>query len=180
MSIAWDTQVPLYWSADAQLVSSARLAALGHQIEETLQAVTGLEDLRAPVVDDTSQAGQGMARLEFKLNLVLELLSELISQSQERPPPHQVKIGARQVYWTAGADNTPAVGDTGILDLYVHPLYVRPLRLPGQVSTIDATGDHARVTLELAELEPMAQDALERWIFVHHRRSVAQARPEKM
>ena len=180
MDIVWNTEVPLYSTADTHLASSARHATLCQQIEETLQAITGLEDMRTPVADDASQAGQGLARVEFKLNLVLELLSELISQSQERPLPRPVKIGARQVCWMGSADHPPVVGDAGILELYVHPLYVRPLRLPGRVSSIEATGDGVQVTMELVELEPMAQEALERWIFLHHRRSVAHARPGKM
>jgi hypothetical protein len=180
MGIAWDAQLPLSWAPDAQLDATARLTGFDLQIEDTLQAVNGLEDMRTPVADDAAPSGQGLARLEFKLNLVLELLSELISQSQERPPPHQVRVGARQVSWTAVADNAPAVGETGTLELYVHPLYVRPLRLPGRINSVDVKGDQVQVTMALFELEPVAQEALERWLFLHHRRSVAQIRPGKM
>lgn len=180
MGIAWDAQLPLFWSPDAQLDATAQRARFGPQIEDTLQAVSGLEDMRTPVADDASSSGEALARLEFKLNLVLDLLSTLINQSQERPPVHQVKIGARQVSWMTGADDAPAVGETGILELYVHPLYVRPLRLPGQINTVEARGKQLLVTLALFELEPAAQEALERWLFLHHRRAVAQIRPGKM
>lgn len=180
MGIAWETQLPLCWSPEPPPESVERPAETDLRIEETLQAVSGLEDMRATPVEEASTAGPALARIEFRLNLVLELLGELLSQTQNRPPAHRVQIGARRVTWKTRAEQVPVPGETGRLDLYLHPLYSRPLRLPGRIDAVDRSGDSHQVTLSLFELDLPAQEALERWIFMHHRRAVAQARPGKV
>lgn len=180
MGVAYDTQLALRWTTEPRPVTDARLAALSRQVESVLHAVTGLDDARAPVAEDPSQAGQALVRVEFKLNLLLELVSDLVSRSQQRPPLCEVSIGARQVRWIEKPGETPEVGATGTLDLYLHSLYPYPLKLPGRVTAVRPSGESVAVDMHISSLEPMAQEVLERWIFLHHRRAVAQARPEKM
>jgi hypothetical protein len=111
-----------------------------------------------------------IARLDFKLNLVLQLLAKLVLR--ERPPaPTIVQFNAHGASWTAiGA--APAVGSLGLLRIHLHGSLPQPLELPGTITQVEGSQVRARFD----ELPEAVGELIQRLAFLRHRREVADAR----
>ena len=112
-----------------------------------------------------------LLRIESKLDLVLELLSELLATATEPLPLHPVRLGAAGLEWRQ-AGTLPAAGDRVMIRLLPDPLLPRPLSLPGRVLKVD----DGRVLVRFEAIGETVADLLQRLVFRHHRRQVAQMR----
>jgi hypothetical protein len=63
----------------------------------------------------------------------------------------------------------PAAGESGSVVVYAHPALVKPLRLPARILRV-ADG---WIRADFVELTDGCQEALERQVFLRHRRAVA-------
>ena len=177
MGVVFETKLPVRWSSLRRVLTSMELAEINQRVEGVLHTVGCLDDQHMPLSEDVSPFGPELARLDFKLNLLLDLVSDLASRSLERPPLRRIKIGARSVVWEDSLENAPGVNSWGKLELWLHPFYPRALSLPARVTSVENEGESARITIELSGLGESAQEQLERWIFSHHRRAIAHERP---
>jgi hypothetical protein len=111
-------------------------------------------------------------RLEFKLDLVLAMVGQMLARQLELPPPVPVRLSAERLEWLA-ADG-PVPGEEIEVELYLLPEYPRPLYLRGVVeSSEEKTG---WIRLRFAGLSEPVRDWLERTIFRYHRRQIALSR----
>jgi hypothetical protein len=178
MGVVFETKLPVRWSSLHRVLTSMELAEVNQRVESVLHTVGNLDDQHMPLPEDVSPFGPELARLDFKLNLLLDLVGDLASRGLERPPLRWVQIGARSVVWEDSLENAPEeVNSWGKLELWLHPFYPRALSLPARVTSVENEGGSARITTELSGLGESAQEQLERWIFSHHRRAVAHERP---
>lgn len=164
--------LPLRWSAvDAQALQ-AQSASLQARAEQVLRQVIGLEEVMpAPLRDDDAPCQAELSAIQFRLDLLLDLVGQLLTQGQERPAPCQLALDALGVGWQAAESGPwPTPGDSGLLSLYLHPGFPNPLILAAQ-GTVPEPGELARVRWQALGDGP--QDLLERWIFLHHRRDIA-------
>jgi hypothetical protein len=180
MGVVFETSVPVRWYPLQKALKPMELNEISRRVESVLHTVTGLDDQRMPLADDVSPMAQALSRLDFKLSLLLDLVADLASRGLDRPPLRRVQIGARSVIWEEEHENTPVVGSWGRVELWVHPFYAHALSLPGQIKSVEEAGELARINVALSGLEASAQEILERWIFLHHRRAVAHDRPGKV
>jgi len=177
MGVVFETKLPVRWSSLHRVLTSMELAEINQRVESVLHTVGNLDDQHMPLPEDVSPFGPELARLDFKLNLLLDLVGDLASRGLERPPLRWAQIGARSVVWEDSLENAPEVNSWGKLELWLHPFYPRALSLPARVTSVENEGGSARITTELSGLGESAQEQLERWIFSHHRRAVAHERP---
>jgi hypothetical protein len=175
--LSYEDSLPLTWRRLLPAETAGNLAHVAQVNGEFLRMVTALEEHAPPKTDNHPELAQEILRLESKVNLVLDLLGRLMAHSLKLPPPVRLSLGARSLRWlTIGAD-VPATGDAVLVEVYLRPEYPRPLTLTGRVRSVDATPAGAkRVNVELEGLTEEVRDWLERMIFRHHRRSVADAR----
>ncbi len=138
--------------------------------EQVLRSVITLEELSGASEDALAAGTQHEAgRLEFKLDLLLDLVGALLEQAVTQPPRQAVELrvtGLRILQ----PDWQPEPGAKGALALYIHPNYPRPLVLPARIAQVDASA----IQFEFGELDENTRTLLERFIFIHHRRAVAQ------
>jgi hypothetical protein len=116
--------------------------------------------------------------LEFKVNLMLDMLGELYSRSVDFPESIPIKIGAAAVSWMVGEqENAPETGGFLSLQIYLTRRYPRPLVLFAQVQQIIPceTGEKW-VEAVLLPMPQQTQDNLEKFVFRQHRRFVAFSR----
>jgi hypothetical protein len=171
--------LPLAWRVIQALPS---LADLEQQSSDNLDTLRLLSLLEAPLgesSDDTSEAkSRDMARLDFKLNLLLELVGQLFVQQQMIPAARQFTLTSKNLNWQD--DEKPTMGNLLHMELYCSLKYPRPLQLYGQVIdiTVQSTGWRVQVTFQA--LDEALEEALERFVFVHHRRAIAQRRRQPM
>ncbi|HVN41406.1 MAG TPA: PilZ domain-containing protein [Steroidobacteraceae bacterium] len=140
---------------------------------DLLHAIAAFDQApREPHDEHASLAGE-LARLDAKLRLVLRLLARQLAPNL--PPPCDVRLGAEQLSWLGPPVGTP--GAHAVAELYVSPVVVEPLRLPG-ILLAGAPPEERQTwqALRFQGLSAALVDALEQHVFLHHRRAIAQAR----
>lgn len=174
--LAYVDVVPLRWVALARPLDADQAAAQAEHNLRLLQALAALEDYGPnEKSDENSPHSADLMRLEFKVNLLLELVGKILARAQPRPAPVPMRFNAHSAIWRA-QDPAPAVGEAGQLEIYLREALVEPLRLFGQVASV---GIDRRVKVRFAPLaEPLA-DLIEKLAFRRHRRQVAGTRQPK-
>jgi hypothetical protein len=152
----------------------ARLNADNHQL---LGAEASLEEVRVAEAlskEESPALVHELQRLEYKLNVLLRLMADLVARSSAIPPAQPTRLGSRGLEWTGAA--APKVGATGLLSMYINPALPQPLRIPCEVAG-ERTGAGQRVAqLEFRGLSESVTELLAKLIFRHHRRLIAGAR----
>ncbi len=174
--LAYEDAAPLEWKPLSALPEAGQLQQINAQNAHLLLADASLEEHRATAdpKDDSQPLFQELHRLEFKVDIVLRLLSALLQKQQSLPPRRKFRIYARGLEWV---ESSPlSAGMTGVVSLYINPALPFPLELPCEcVTTFDVEGE-ATGRAEFRGLNAAVVELLEKLIFRHHRRQVAEAR----
>ena len=173
--LVYHADVPLTWR---RLVAdqSATPEALNLNNEQTLRLLAAVEEFYPDGAEEHSQNHE-YARLELKLNLLLELVSELLAAQRSLPPSRPLRINAHGVEWNHIDGDVPQVGDHLLVEVFMSLEVPRPLRLIGKVQQVQAAADEAIVTASIEQMSETVVDLLEKFIFRRHRRSIAHSRP---
>jgi hypothetical protein len=162
-----EDRLPLRWHAFVSPVTSPHQHLSN---EETLRVILSLDDHHVEASDENPEFAHEVQRLESKINLILELVSQVLARQLQLPEALPVRLSAHEIEWqTASA---LASGSPVLLEIYVSPRYPRPLFLPATVK--DSSGGRVRAVFD--GLGEPVQDLLEKLIFRHHRRQIAATR----
>lgn len=138
--------------------------------EQTLRTILSFDEHHhAERSDEDPALAQEFARLESRINLVLEMVSQVLAHQVGLPPTVAVHMSADTLAWQFAG---PAPGGAVLVEIYVSPRYPRPLLLPATVEQVADGWARAR----FGELGDTVQDQLEQLLFRHHRRQVAASR----
>lgn len=138
---------------------------------EVLERLEALEE-RPHTLDEDPALGRELARLERKLDTVLDLLGALLDSARPRPPATAVELRAHALAWEAVPGAAPPPGARGWIELSLSEL-PWPLVLAAQVTGTDGAG---RTEAVLPDASETLTDGLSRLIFRRHRRAVASTR----
>lgn len=172
--LAYHDILPVQWRSREQPFSRFELAGLEESNTVLLQACVAMQE--QPARDHGEDAGplaNELARLDFKLNLVLQLLGKLVSR-ERMPIATSVQFNAHGASWTA-IGPTPAEAENGVLRIYLHESLPQPLELPAVVSGVEGSLVRAR----FVELADPVGELIQRLAFLCHRRAVADARKSR-
>jgi len=180
-------EVPLTWEAIQAPPSGTRLAAVNAANEALLRACGGLEEPHRGY-EEVSELAQELQRLESKLDLALALLAERLRRPEDVPPLCPVRFNAHGMAWDSPA--VPPVGALVRLEAYICPSFPKPLVLFGTVlrqESVAATAEAAttgnapvsRAVARFVGISLSLADALERLVFLRHRRQVAEMRGQR-
>jgi hypothetical protein len=92
-------------------------------------------------------------------------------------PRHRVWLRTDGVHWLDA--QPPEAGAVVEVTLYMSARYPRPLRLALTVLDVTPEGSGSRVRTSYWDIDPSARNYLEKQIFRHHRRAVAEARRQR-
>jgi hypothetical protein len=162
-----EDRLPLRWCA-AEPPGGAPHLQLSN--EETLRVILSLDEHHVEASDENPEFAHEVQRLETKINLVLELVSQLLARQLQLPEARPVRLSAHEIEWETAT--APAVGSPVVIEAYVCPQYPRPLFLPATVRGFAA--GRARAVFD--DLGESVQELLEMLIFRHHRRQIAATR----
>lgn len=113
-----------------------------------------------------------IARLETKLDLILEMLGEIFQQRKPLPAQVPFQLSARGITWL---EASPPDRESYIeLQIYLSPQLFVPLNLLAQVTMVEDKGSTHRVQAKFVGIDESIQEWLEKYIFRQHRRAVAQ------
>lgn len=173
--LAYSDNISVAWRAVGHDLEDSHLALVNASNEEFLRAMSVIgesagqkdsQDLSGPVA-------QEVARLDLKLNLVLDLVSTLIYHQLDVPDTTPVTVSPQAVAWQG---DVPPPGATVYLQLYIKRGLPKPLCCYGEVVSSDADYAAGKANVRFIGLTGAAKSWLEKLIFRHHRQEVAYRR----
>ena len=166
--------LPLRWQEENSRPGNHELALLDARNEDVLKIIYALDEQLPDGVEEQHGQTPDLAALEFKLNLLFDLVSQLLSHYIPLPPPRAAILSAGGLEWRDA--EPPPVGAELRIEFYLSGRYPRPLTLFGTVESVIPDEAGSWVALHFDAMGTGTQAWLEKLIFRHHRRSVAHAR----
>lgn len=177
--LAFEDVVPLAWKPTPVPFDPALIGSYADRNLRVLQSLAALEE-HGPIEKIDEKDGLAMAhiaRLDLKLNLLLDMVGQLLLASHPRPKAASVRFNALGAVWQ-GAPPYPELGNQGVLEIYLRDSIAEPLRLVGRIATISLDG---RIKARFIPPGEHISDLMEKLAFRKHRRQVAGAKnPRKM
>lgn len=169
--LAYEDVLPVQWQPLSQPLDRFQLAGLDESNALLLQACVAVEEHPVREIgEDLEPLAMELARMEFKINLVLRLLSKLVPQ-EAMGAPTSIQFNALGASWMPlGA--APPVGSRGLLRVQLRGSLPQALELPAEVGA--TTGGRVRVTFQ--ELSEGNAELIQKLAFLRHRRQVADSR----
>jgi hypothetical protein len=165
--LAYEEVLPVIWAPLTGPMNAAVAAGVTERNVRLLQALAAIED--HGVAEKPDESAPDLARLDFKINLLLDLVGQLLVANRPSPAPVAIRFNAHGAVWQAPAP-LPQAGGQGILEIYLRDFLAAPLRLVGTLTQVAADGE---VKVRFAPVGEAVADLLERLIFRHHRRQIA-------
>jgi hypothetical protein len=174
--LAYEDVLPVAWRRLPEPFDPALIGAFADRNVRVLQAVAALDEHgQLEKADDNSPYAADMARLELKVNLLLDMVGQLLAASHPRPKPAAVRFNALGGVFQS-APPFPDLGSQGVLEVYLRECIAEPLQLLGRVASV---GPDGRVKVRFVPPGEHVADLLEKLAFRKHRRQVAGARQTK-
>lgn len=173
--VSYFDRLPLDLEPLSLPLTSAQRERLAARNVSVLRAVGVLEEHRGEPEDRTGTDGE-LARLDLKLNLVVELLGVVINMQRPLPPDQEVRLSHRGLSWTS--DRLLAQpGDSVLVSLFLHACSAQAVQWDARLLASRDEGDGIHRCWAAFETMPDAMlKYLERLIFRHHRRQIAEER----
>lgn len=175
--VVYADDLPIQWQALSAAPDTAVLGRWDVANERVLRLVGVLEENTPEPGEEHSLGGHELARLDFKLNLALELLGYIVRHQLDLPDARPVRLHSAGVEWDCDASEAPAMGQRVQLALYLNPVMPNPMTIYGEVTHSAPSDAGVRVAVAFSGMSEGVQDLLDKLIFRHHRRSIAHSRP---
>jgi hypothetical protein len=174
--LAFHGEYPLEWEPlptphDAHTLESMDAANMA-----LLQACIASEE--QPVReknDDLTPLAHELARLDYKINLALQMLTTLVTQNSPPMQSRPIRFNAVGATWTA-LTPLPAPGDYGTLRIRLQATLPQCLELAARVNETDG----AEISVRYLRLSEACGEQMQRLCFLRHRKQVAGARKSRL
>ncbi len=155
-------------AAVGEMPSAAELAMIDKDNEKFLRTSATWQD---PVeMEELDSVGLELRRQDMKINLLMDMVSELLMRQSELPPPESIKLTPTGIEFSNEAHGLET-GAMAKIVLYILPALPRALQFYGEVKDGEQQGS---VRLEFLGTGVVVHDQIEKLLFTHHRRSIAQ------
>jgi len=176
--LVYEAELPLEWQTVDHEPAASRIVRMDENNEELLRFIAVLEEHNAGAQNEELVGNvQAFERVEYKINLLLDMVAHILKRHMELPEPVMIRLSASTIYWQAL--HPPAVGAHLLLKLYLNPKYPQPLRLTGVVNEAPYSPGGFNSFVSIENMGEAVQSWLEKLIFRQHRRAVAHARQHK-
>jgi hypothetical protein len=173
--LALHDHLPLAWEP-SPLSDPGEIERCNFETARALQALALFEEAPRDPGPDSAATGQELQHLEAKVDVLLSLVTRLLSERHGYPARHNTVLRADSLEWTGPAVDLVENGERGVVVLYPNAAAPLPFRLPGQVvGSIERGGTRWRL-IRFEGLTPGVRLGLEKLVFRRHRRQVALSR----
>jgi hypothetical protein len=170
--LAYEDLLPVRWRPSGHAVDDVTAQHYAERNLRVLQACDALEEHgQLDKSDEEAPHSADLRRLDFKLNLLLDLAGQLLAQSQPRLRPFSIRFNAMGASFTY--DEGLVEGAHGVLEVMLRDIVVQPLHLPAQVVSGAPAG---QIRVRFLSLGEVVADHIEKLVFRRHRRKIAGAR----
>lgn len=168
--LAYEDVAPVQWLPFTKDMDANVVVSYAERNLRVLQSLIALEEhgQLEKAAEDNPHAAD-LARLDKKVNLLLDLVGALLSTHQQRPPAVPIRFNTLGASWRHSKPLIP--GEQGILEIYVRECIPDPLRLAGRVVQSDANG---KTKVRFFPLGDSINDLLSKLAFRRHRRAIAE------
>ncbi len=165
-----ETPLVLKWSALPETMSPSSLR------QNNLLTFSLIETFaeQQSAVHEVHSSSPELQRIENKLNLLIEMVSQLSGQSQQHSVPVPVRLSCKAIKWLS--DSAPAETASLLVELYLDGEMQHALKIIARVVSVTESDGRYLVQARFTSLDEAEENHLEKWIFAHHRRIVAQSR----
>lgn len=169
-------KLPLEWSSLKESCSSLS-SSVERANQNCLKIVLGLSDCMHESHDENTELSQDLQRMDFKINIILEMLGQLLSKNIKIPPDVDLKLGPKAIQWLKLA-NPPESGQMIQVKIYLDTRFLFPFVICGEVATVTPVEAGYSVVIQTAEISASSLELLEKYIFRCHRRQIARMKSE--
>lgn len=173
--LAYEDVVPVQWQPLPEPFDPALVGSYADRNLRALQALAALEEHGQIEKPDDSPYASDIARLDLKVNLLLDMVGQLLIASHPRPRATSIRFNALGAVWQ-GVGSAPPLGNQGVLNVYLRDCIAEPLRLVGRIASVTPDG---RIKARFIPPGEHISDLLEKLAFRKHRRQVAGAKNPK-
>jgi hypothetical protein len=173
-ALIYEDQIPLLAEQikdDTRQVSGQRLELQNLKI---LRLLWNMQESLHELPEQYHELESVFLRLDNKLDVLLELLGQIASQTMDLPPQSRIRLNSIRLSWLS--ESAPQPASRWQVECYVIPSVPTPLTLSGRVCAIHPEGSSFWIELELEPLGELVADLLDKIIFRAHRRAVARQR----
>ncbi|PLY12065.1 MAG: hypothetical protein C0631_18325 [Sedimenticola sp.] len=164
-------EFPIAWEV-ACVYTDYDCSVANHRNERLLGLLHSLEDVRKDSYDETYESNANLARVEAKLDLLLDLVSELLTTESADLKPCSLRLSSRGAEWM-GESTDLQPSQQVWLSLGLDPKLPRPLKLLAEVVNVFREPGGLRMLLAFKLQSELVTDLLEKAIFRYHRRQIA-------
>lgn len=169
--LGFTDNISIAWKKVDSRPDDTHLALINESNESFLRAVSAIGEFSPENPDDDAGISQEIVRLDLKVNILLDLVSQLIYKQLEIPEMSLVTISSSEVEWRD--ENIPEPGQMVFVEVYVQRGTPKPLCFYGQVVSNEREYQSGCARVRYFGLSGSAQSWLDKLIFRHHRRAVA-------
>lgn len=171
--ITYGDRLPLTWELLPGPPSEGERHRLNRANEELLQNLLLLDEATQDIEEKEEGGGQEhIKRLEAKLDLLLSLVSEMMTTNGAQPEQYALTLGTRGLCVHTEKGIAQKEGALLRIRLYLNPQFPRPLDICGYLTAVQADG----FTVTYCPFEESLQSLMDKYVFRQHRRAVALAR----
>ena len=140
-ALSFTDNISIAWSKIDYQPDEAHLALVNESNESFLRAVSAISEFSKETSDSSNPAlSQELARLDLKLNLLLDLVGQLIYSQLDIPDISRVTVSSAQVDWQDGS--VPEPGSIVFVQVYIQRGTPKPLCFYGEV--VSSPDDYRR------------------------------------
>lgn len=173
--VAYDDGLHVSCAALTEPLGELQRMAMRDRNLSVLGTLAVFNERRSEALDEESQLGQDMQRLDSKLNVLMAMLDQLLQRDAQLPP--RVRVSFNAIGALLPKSLWPAAQEHALVRLHFDGCLALPLELAAQVVQ-ERDADHIFVAFE--SMDEATCDAIERLVFRHHRRKVAERRATAM
>jgi len=174
-NLIYEGTIPLACQLLDNMPDDDELTLININNEKVLRMVAALDEMHIDTHEEPGHA-HDIARLEFKINMLMDLVGQLLERQLQLPSRRRVCVNAHGMQVDLPEQDAVESGQIIKVSLFFTGSYPRPVVLFVIVSSVSPS--HI-LSGQLLALPEMVQDLLERLIFRQHRRNVAQQRVSK-
>ena len=169
--LAYNDVLPVQWQPLSRTLDRFEMIGIDEANLLLLQACVAVEEHPARDKNEDLEPLAGeLARLDFKLNLVLQLLSKLVAP-ERLAAPTPIQFNALGASWAA-IGPAPQPGQRGLLRVQLRSSLPQPLELLADVASVSGT----TVQVKFHDLPEGTVELIQKLAFLRHRRQIADAR----
>ena len=169
--LSFTDNISIAWTRVDLAPDHAHLALINESNESFLRTVSAIDEFCTDNLEDDAGVSQEIVRLDLKVSLLLDLVSQLIYKQLEIPKMAMVTISSSEIAWQCS--NGPEPGQLIFIEVYIQRGTPKPLCFYGKVVGDEQECNSGRVRAQYFGLSGSAQSWLDKLIFRHHRRAVA-------